>query len=144
MNKEYCVGVIGYSAQRFDKVVAGLFLNRVCDFVKLSHPDKNISVVSGLTDLGMPAIAYREAKSLGWKTVGVACTKAEEYETFNVEKRKIVGDNWGDESRTFLDSIDMLVCVGGGNQSKRELEEWKKTGKPFIEYNLPASLEERA
>jgi hypothetical protein len=48
----------------------------------------------------------------------------------------IVGDNWGDESKTFLDSIDMLVRVGGGKQSLEECNEAKKQGIKVVEYDL--------
>ncbi|MBI4148037.1 hypothetical protein HY490_01990 [Candidatus Woesearchaeota archaeon] len=73
----------------------------------------------------------------GYRTVGIACAKAKDYELFPVNEKIIVGDNWGDESPVFLNYIDVLVRVGGGAQSKRETAETKSRGKPVIEYDLP-------
>lgn len=38
-----------------------------------------IEVVSGLTQLGVPALAYEEAVRQGWRTIDVACSKAFKY-----------------------------------------------------------------
>jgi len=48
-----------------------------------------------------------------------------------------VGQAWGDESPTFLNSIDVLVRVGGGKQALRETAAMKASGQPVIEYDLP-------
>ncbi|HLD37442.1 MAG TPA: hypothetical protein VJA86_02555, partial [Candidatus Nanoarchaeia archaeon] len=69
-------------------------------------------------------------------TAGIACSKANEYECFPVDEKVIVGNEWGEESQTFLNSIDVLVRVGGGSQSKREILEAKANGKPVFEYDL--------
>ena len=78
--------------------------------------------MSGLTNLGVPRIAYEEAIKLGLRTVGIACKQAEQYECFPCDEVILVGDNWGDESRAFLASIDVLLRVGGGKQSVAEYE----------------------
>ncbi len=86
--------------------------------------------------MGIPALAYREAVKRGWRTVGVACAKAKDYDLFEVDEKHIVGEEWGDESERFLDMIDMMVKVGGGKQSKEEAEKAKKMGKLVFEYDL--------
>lgn len=86
--------------------------------------------------MGIPALAYREAVKKGWKTVGIACEKAKEYDLFDVDEKHIVGKEWGDESESFLDMIDMMIKVGGGKQSKEEAEKAKKMGKLVFEYEL--------
>lgn len=133
---EVRIGVVGYSAQRFDKAEAMKMIIDAYDKIDLQNPDVPKKVVSGLTNVGMPALAYKEAAARGWKTAGIACSKANEYECFPVDEKIIVGNDWGEESQAFLNSIDVLVRVGGGNQSKRETLEAKTSGKPVFEYDL--------
>lgn len=108
------IGIIGYSTGTFDKAYAEQALRTVLS------PMKDAKVVSGLTNIGVPAIAYKVASELGFKTMGIACSLAQDYECYPCDEVIIVGDNWGDESATFLGSIDVLYKVGGGEQSKRE------------------------
>ncbi len=132
------IGVVGYSAQKFDEPEAIRMLREAYDSIDAQYSDKQKVVVSGLTDIGVPALAYREAQNRGWRTVGIACSKAREYACFSVDEEIIIGSEWGEESPTFLDSIDVLIRVGGGNQSKRETAETISRGKPVFEYELPA------
>lgn len=133
---ELKIGVVGYSAQKFDESEAIKLLKEAYDFLDQQYTDRCKVIVSGLTDLGIPALAYREAVQRGWKTIGIACSKAYDYECFPVDEKILVGDDWGDESQTFLDSIDVLVRVGGGKQAIKETTEMKSRGKQVIEYNL--------
>ncbi len=135
---ELKIGVVGYSAQKFDESEAEIMIQDAFDVLQGLYGSKSFAVVSGLTDLGIPATAYKEASERGWRTVGIACSKAAEYDCFPVDEEILVGDEWGDESPTFLDSIDVLVRVGGGNQSMRETAEMKSRGKHVIEYELAA------
>jgi len=107
------------------------------DQIEQLYPDRPKAIVSGLTNIGVLQIAYEEAVKRGWKTVGIACKRAEEYELFPVNEKIIVGQEWGDESPTFLDRIDLIVRIGMGTQSIAETEETKRRGKPAIEYDLP-------
>jgi hypothetical protein len=120
------IGVVGFSGQKFDTKEARLLLIDVFDQVIREFDDlTDVTVVSGLTDLGIPALAYREAVTRGWGTEGIACAKAEEYECFLVDSRTIIGNEWGDESATFLASIDVIVRIGGGKQSLAEVQTFK-------------------
>jgi len=133
------IGIIGYSAQKFDEDKAREIINMLYDSNK-NIP--NITIVSGLTNIGIPKIAYEEAVKRDWKTVGIACEKANDYEIFPVDKKIIVGDDWGDESDTFLNSIDVLVKIGGGEQSKKEFEHAKEMGLKVFEFSLESKKEE--
>jgi len=128
------IGVVGYSTN-VDETKALELIVDAFDKINAEHPEEK-EVVSGFTDIGISAIAYREAKRRKWRTVGIACKKAFKHPCYVVDDYKIIGENWGDESKTFLDSIDVLVRVGGGNQAMKETEEFKKTGKPVYEYEL--------
>ena len=85
-----------------------------------------IEVVSGLTALGVPKLAYEEAQAKGLRTVGIACSEAKKFPCFPCNDIIIVGKRWGDESETFLQCIDMLVLIGeGGAQSWQEFNVFK-------------------
>ena len=131
------IGVIGYSKQEFDKKKAIEYIKTAFDFIEKWCPDRAKTVISGLTDLGIPALAYREAKRRSWRVEGIACSKVLNYVWFPVSNVTIVSGNWGDESEAFLKAINILVRVGGGEQSMREVEMAKKMrGIDVIEYDL--------
>lgn len=132
------VGVVGYSDKKFDKEKARKYISNFFDNLKkvLEEAEKEVVIVSGLTSLGIPLIAYEEADKRGWKTVGIACEKANEFSFYDVDEKVIEGKDWGDESKTFLDSIQILLRVGGGKQSKEETKLAKELGKKVYEYEL--------
>ena len=135
------VGVVGYCPPtKFDSTKAVDMIEDAFSQIAREHPDKDIVIVSGLTDVGVLGIAYTAAVLRGWKTVGIACKRAEEHPLFPVDEKIIVGKNWGEESATFLDSIDIIVRVGIGKQSIAEAEETKRRGKPAIEFDLPVMV----
>lgn len=94
----------------------------------------NFAICSGLTNLGIPALAYEWAADHNLFTIGVACAKAQEHPCYPVNETFIAGENWGDESALFLAMIDALVQVGGGPQSQAEAEAFQATfpNKPFV------------
>jgi hypothetical protein len=134
---DFFIGVVGYSKQQFDDETAQVLLREAFDTVVRRHSSKIYTVVSGLTNLGIPGIAYRMAKERDWKTIGIACELAKNYPCFNVDKEIIIGKRWGEESSRFLKECTVLVRVGGGPQSIAEATEFNKTGVVY-EYELPA------
>ena len=130
------IGVVGYSAAKFNVGLAEKYLRQA---LSPFSDGSEIELISGLTDIGIPALAYRIADEYGWKTMGIACVKATECQCYLVDRRQIVGDEWGDESRTFLSQIDILVRVGGGKQSISEEAEARKLNIQVISYELPLS-----
>ncbi|MDP3640473.1 MAG: hypothetical protein Q8R53_04725 [Nanoarchaeota archaeon] len=137
---ELKIGVVGYSWQNFDEEEAIRLLREAYDTLERQYPQEKKAVISGLTDIGIPALAYREAVSRQWRTIGIACSKAKQYTCFPVAEEILIGDDWGDESATFLDSIDVLVKVGGGKQAIAEMNAFRETGKPVREYQLPRRI----
>lgn len=107
------------------------------DKVAAQFPNHEIVIVSGLTNVGVLKIAYEEAKIRKWRTVGIACKRAEEHPLFHVDEKIIVGENWGDESPGFIEAIDGIIRIGTGKQSVRETELVKGKGLPSFEYDLP-------
>lgn len=133
------VGVMGFSGQNFDIEKARVYLKQVFDLINaVADPKVEIAVVSGLTYLGVPAIAYETASEYNWITVGIACPKANDYTCFPCDETVIIGENWGDESPAFLEKCDVFVRVGGGKQSFQEVETARAMGKVVIEFDLEA------
>lgn len=126
------IGVVGYSAQKFDENQAKKLILLGLEKVEAKKGDY---LVSGLTNLGIPKLAYEIATKLGLKTVGIACKLAYNDDLFPVDKKIIIGDKWGDESETFLNYIDCLIKVGGGPQSEKEYEKFTKTK---FKFDLPS------
>lgn len=143
MTVKFNLGVVGYCPpSRFDEDEARRMINEGFDQVTIEHPDTEINVVSGLTYVGVLGIAYEEARKRGWATTGIACKKAEDHPLFPVDKKQIVGENWGDESETFVNSIDGILRVGGGPQSKREVGMVQEKGGDVIEFELTLIADE--
>lgn len=119
------IGVVGYSGKRFNKRVARAKLRRLlAEQVETRELDvKAVEVVSGLTNLGIPKIAYEVAVEMGMKTVGISASRALSSSSglFPVDKQIIVGQHYGDESKEFIGYIDVLIRVGGGEQSAKEV-----------------------
>jgi len=137
INPDVRIGVVGYSEQKFDTKKAAEYIKKSFDkIVSTNNQDAEFTVVSGWTDLGIPSIAYKEAKSRKWHTAGIACKKALELKTFLCDQVTTVGEEWGDESETFLNDITVLVRIGGGKQSKAETAKAKEMGIKVIELDL--------
>jgi hypothetical protein len=132
------VGVVGYCPPtKFDEDEARCMVVDAYDQIMGQFPDQSIAIVSGLTNVGVFKIAYEEAATRGWSTVGVACKRATEHPLYPVDTKIIIGENWGDESSWFVGMLDAMVRIGVGPQSIRETEAVKASCKPTFEYDLP-------
>jgi len=120
------IGVVGYSKDNLDENEARNIL--IKSFHQLIETNKNydepIEIVSGLTNIGIPRIAYQVAEELGFIKVGISAERALEVKCgiYRVDKQIIDGKDFGDESRVFISYIDFLVRVGGGKQSHEEVK----------------------
>jgi hypothetical protein len=131
------VGVVGYSNdKKFDHEIAKTLMVAAFKNVMASFDTEDIEVVSGWTSSGIPKIAYDMAKKYKFSTVGLSAKEAEEYETYDVDKVIIEGEKFGDESEKFIDYIDCLIRVGGGEQSMNETKMAKAKGLEVFEYDL--------
>ena len=136
--KTIYIGLAGYSGQKFDVAEATRLIKAAFDQISALFPDRPIALVSGLTNLGIPALGYALATERGWYTIGVACAKAKDYECYPCTETHIVGTDWGHESQTFLDMCQIFIRVGGGDQTITEITKAKEMGKPVIEHCLAA------
>ena len=121
------IGVVGFSRNQFDKKAAILQLRNHLEYFIEKYPDHEISVVSGYTNMGVPRLAYQIADDLGLHTVGFSAKQALRVRSgvYPVKEEIIIGERFGDESKEFIEYIDMLLRVGGGPQSRKEVEMFK-------------------
>jgi len=127
---DFYVGIIGYSDEsKFDLDDAKEKIKIEFDKLEKKYNDKKIVIVSGLTNIGIPGIAYKEATHRKWKTIGISAKEAEQYKLFNVDIKIILGEKFGDESSYFINYCDIILKFGGGKQSKKEFDMAKTNNK---------------
>jgi hypothetical protein len=121
------VGVVGFSSPRFDHDEARVLLREALSGVlaRAGVVPGQAELVSGLTDVGVPGLAYALAVELGMRTIGISARQALRSRRFPVDEQILVGQKYGDESEVFVARIDVLIRVGGGPQSRREVEMFK-------------------
>jgi hypothetical protein len=130
------IGIVGYSTTEFDEERAKFILDAAIAYVRIERDVEQIEIVSGLTNIGIPKLAYELAEKYGYPTRGIACSKATDYACFPCDHVHIVGQEWGEESTMFLTSIDFLIRIGGGVQSHAETVEAIRLGIPILEFDL--------
>ncbi len=134
------VGVVGYSGQKFNKIKAWELLKEGFEQIKSDNHQNKLMIISGLTDMGIPSLAYYIARQNDWNVGGIAPEVALKHKWFPMsndgDELVISGVDWGDETPKFLDSIDVLLRVGGGVQALYETQLANKRGMKVYEYNL--------
>lgn len=133
------IGVVGYSSGKFNQSEAHRLVTLGLDYlIEIHQNEKEFEIVSGYSNIGIPALAYDYAFEKELNTTGIACSKVFDYDVYPVDKEIIIGDNWGDESETFIEYIDCLLKVGGGDQSEAEAKAFKtlKPNAVVIEFKL--------
>ena len=79
-----------------------------------------VIVSSGATNIGLPEVVYRVAHELGFQTLGITSLKAGGNEPARMDYLLNSGNEWGHESDLFVQSSDILVAIGGKNQTYLE------------------------
>ncbi len=117
-------GVVGFSKNKFDKKSAYKLLDKIFQDIKDKHLNNIVEIVSGYTNSGIPKIAYELADKYGFKTVGFSAKQALNVASgiYPVSKVILKGERFGDESHDFIKYIDHLIRIGGGLQSRKEIE----------------------
>lgn len=124
IKKKLKIGIVGFSRSQFDKPTAILKLRNILEKIVTEKGAENIEIVSGYTNAGVPRIAYQLADDLGVETVGFSAKQALQVRSgvYAVKKVVLIGEKFGDESERFVEYIDWLIRIGGGAQSRREIE----------------------
>ncbi len=128
MEQKIKIGVVGFSRNQFDKEEAYQKLFKYITELTASVDKSWIEIVSGYTASGVPLLAYQIADKLGFETVGISARQALNVKSgrYPVQKLMLVGKRFGDESEKFVEYIDILIRIGGGKQSRHEVELFKK------------------
>ncbi|MEV3927565.1 Tn3 family transposase, partial [Actinomadura coerulea] len=58
------VGVVGYSGQKFDEDQALAFIQTAHDTITTQYPQHDVTIVSGLTNVGIPAISVGDCRAV--------------------------------------------------------------------------------
>ncbi|MEZ4773563.1 MAG: hypothetical protein R3D00_10310 [Bacteroidia bacterium] len=134
-------GIVGFSRDQFDKKAAYLILDKIFRRIKEAHQDQPIEIVSGYTNSGVPKIAYELADKYRFTTTGFSAKQALQVKSgvYPVNKCILVGEKFGDESVSFVRYIDALIRIGGGKQSRNEVELFRKMN---VDKPIASCLEE--
>jgi hypothetical protein len=128
--KKLRIGVVGYSRTNIDEPhTRALLQASFKKFIAQAHAERlTIEIVSGLTNAGVPKVAYELATQWQLKTVGISARAAlaATCGVFPVRKQMLIGETFGDESAYFIQYIDCLTRIGGGEQSLHEVEMFKE------------------
>lgn len=128
------IGFIGYSAMKFDENKAKEIIHNI---FKSFNDNEDYVIVSGATNMGIPKLVYEEAENYdNMYLTGIMCKDGYTCELYPCDNILAIGDNWGDESETFIDLIDELYKIGGGPQSENEKKMALEKGIPVFEYKL--------
>lgn len=118
------IGIVGYSTNNFNHKIASNLLAQCIDILIPNYIDhETIEIVSGLTNIGIPKLAYELADQRSYTKVGISAQQAFDvsYGIYPVDKQIIEGDRFGDESKVFVNYINYLIRIGGGQQSHKEV-----------------------
>lgn len=125
MENRLKIGVVGFSRSQFDKKAATQQLREHLEtmLARWEVEPAGSELVSGLTNSGVPKLAYAIADEWGIFTVGFSAKQAFRTRSgvYPVAQKIIVGEKFGDESEAFVAYIDVLIRVGGGPQSRHEV-----------------------
>ena len=89
----------------------------------------------------IPKLVYETLKYN--KTIGIMCKDGYNYPLYPCDVIYAIGNNWGDESEFLIDHIDVLIKIGGGKQSIKELQMAKNKGIPIYEFELEPIFDKR-
>lgn len=132
------IGFVGYSYSQFSVDQAKKILDKIFKEDILKYIDKYdaIEIVTGATNLGIPGLVYQYAEPYAYKTVGIMCKEGYTCELYPCDQIYAIGERWGDESKFFINYIDILYKIGGGPQSEREADMARMKYKPVYEFQL--------
>lgn len=131
------IGFIGYCDTPFDKKKAQKIIEEIFTDIQ-RYVNEEIIIVSGASDCGVIGMIYHESEKYNYKTVGIMCKQGydKNNQLYPCDIIYAVGNNWGDESEAFINNIDLLYKIGGGEQSMKEKHMAKLKNISVLEYEL--------
>lgn len=140
------IGIVGYSSHNIDEQLGFALLDKMISRIVANHSGRDpIEIVTGLTNIGIPKLAYQIADLNHYQKIGISAQQAYEVScgVYPVDKEIIVGEKFGDESQVFVAYIDYLIRVGGGKQSASEVRLFKEKCKA-LHWDVDNRLAEQA
>ena len=123
------IGIVGYSSNHIDEVSGAQLLEReIAKIISSGLAVDTVEIVTGLTNIGIPKLAYQIADQKLYTKIGISARQAYQVKcgVYPVDKEIIIGEVFGDESQTFVDYIEYLLRIGGGKQSAHEVHLFKE------------------
>lgn len=148
MAKEINIGFVGYSDDsKFDisearNIIDVIFEDIENTYCTDEYKNTNINIITGGTNLGIPKMIYEKAQQENNKygnwfsLIGVMAKEGYQYELYPCDIIFAIGDKFGDESKFFIEHLDVLYKIGGGKQAIEELKMAKDRKIPIAEYSL--------
>lgn len=144
---EINIGFVGNSYENFDMQKARSIISDIFNVISRKYCnddniDIKINIVTGATNMGIPKLVYEEASRFNmrwgeWLTlVGIMAKEGYECELFPCDEIYAYGNKFGEESPFFIDKIDVLYKIGGGEQSKKEFKMAQDKGIECFEFEL--------
>jgi predicted Rossmann-fold nucleotide-binding protein len=127
--------------------------------LKLKLYAASIAILTGGTDWGIPALASRQAKALGFKTIGIfpkrgvdsalgedmldlrVCVDTDpEFCCDTPEQRSKFESAWGDESACFAKTLDGMIVMSGRAGTLVEVAHVLKINEGRVKKNRPTKM----
>ena len=136
MNEVY-IGFVGYSDVK-DQATENAMRAAIDDIFSLIEKRYKciINIVSGCTNVGISRYVYERAQGDNYRLIGVMAKEGYQYDVYPCDIIYAIGEHFGDESSFFINMIDELYKIGGGEQSKKEFSMAQEKGIPCYDVNL--------
>lgn len=125
------------------------FISNIIEDILRPLRGYQIAIQCGGTKWGVPAIAAKVAKEMGFKTIGVFPLIGQKYALsedvldLGICVHPMIGNSkWGDETPAFCKLLDSVVVIGGGAGTMVEIAHLLKMNESFrgkIRHILPVS-----
>lgn len=137
-NELYKIGVVGFSDEnKMHPDTYTLLANLIKQICETDVKKNSFVFVGGYTNTGINRILYDCCKTNG-VLIGAICSgKHKEYECWpDVDYLEVIGNEWGDESESFVNSLDLIIRIDGGEQSHSEILMAKEKDLQVEEFDL--------
>ncbi|HCT84244.1 MAG: hypothetical protein DKM50_05480 [Candidatus Margulisiibacteriota bacterium] len=124
------VGFAGNTGRKTDLGLHNQILSGLIDNIRPSFFTQ-MEAVSGMTNVGGVRAYYEMAKENNISRSGIMSSKGIGYKLADCDNMVVWGNEWGSESNIFLSSSDVLLVLGGGDQTAKEAEKALVSGGRF-------------
>jgi len=134
------IGVVGYSSDQIDATAAHTLLQASFQqLVAQQMGNAPIRIISGLTNIGVPKLAYQIAHQLGYQTVGISAQRALKVNCgiYAVDEQLIVGLEFGDESACLLTPSTISCASAAASRATMKSSYLRSNVVPLVATSIP-------